>query len=294
MQTGPEVTETPLSIAAIDGTSLAGTFVEPRNPGPIAVVITHGVASSHAGGVARWLGQELARHGIASVALDRRDAGTAGGSWTFDDGVDDLAVAIDVCDKLGYSQVVLAGHSKGTTYVPYYAATRHDMRVKAIALFAPVHDQRAVARESLMVDQYRENLRAALEAADRGDPTPIPIATAAGPPLEMSPAAFISMFGPESDAVPRRWVTEIDVPTFVCRARTDSLTPDSYQDAIVNAGHAARVPIVSIVVEDPLDDRDPADAHRFGGLESVTAKAFAGWIRDLDGAMPRSTTEGVG
>ena len=279
---------------AVDGTPLAGLRWDPPvSPadGPDdapALVLTHGVASAHDGGISVWLGPEMAARGHTVFSFDRRDARGFGGSLTFGDGLDDLASAIDAAQAQGFGRVVLVGHSKGTLYVPGYAATRADVRVAAVGLFAPVHDNREAARELLMGEHYDANVAAAVAAADAHSGVPgsgssaavISVATVGGPELEMTPAAFLDFFGPGARAVPLDCIGAVGVPVFTAWATTDSLTPGHFGSALVDAARSAGADINAEVIVDADPGRDPADAHRFTGLEQQAAGSFARWLRD--------------
>lgn len=247
----------------------------------MAVLLTHGVASAHDSGMGAWLGPELAARGHAVVSFDRRDARGLGGTLDFSDGLDDIASAVEATAALGFEGVVLAGHSKGTVFVPHYAVARSDPRVVAAALFGLVHDNRVAARDVLMGGRYEANVESAQRALEAGIDLPIPLATLGGPPLEMTPRAFLDFFGPDADAVPLEWVTRLRVPLYASRASTDTHTPLRFHQAVVDAATSAGVQVRSVVIIDPEPERDPADAHRFAGLEGDAAEPFSEWLDGL-------------
>lgn len=274
----PLVRDEVLAARASDGTPLAGRMWNPTERSAVAVVLTHGVASAHDSGMGTWFGAELAARGWSVAAFDRRDARTAGGDLTFADGLDDISAALDALGEAGFERMVLCGHSKGTLFVPNYAATRSDDRVAAIGLFGPVHDNRAAAREMLMGENYDSNVAAAISAMEAGDPRPVPLKMIGGPALEMAPEAFLSFFGPDADAVPLEWVTKVSVPVYASVASTDGLTPIHFHRALVDAAVRAGVDIRSVVIEDRQSGRDPVEAHRFIGLEEQAAEPFNEWL----------------
>lgn len=138
-------------------------------------------------------------------------------------------------------------------------------------------------RQSLMGEHYEANVAAATEALEAGAEDPIPLTTLGGPPLEMKPRSFLSIFGPDSKAVPTHWIRRVSLPVLACRADTDSLTPSQFHEELVGAAVGAGVAVTSEVIEDPDPTRDPVDAHRFNGLESATADLFTGWLTGLPG-----------
>lgn len=274
----PQVHEEELTARASDRSQLPGRMWTLAERSDVVVLLTHGVASAHDSGMGTWFGREMASRGWSVAAFDRRDARTVGGDLTFTDGLDDVAAAVDAVSGAGFERVVLCGHSKGTLFVPHYAATRSDGRVVAIGLFGLVHDNREAAREMLMGENYDSNVAAARAALDAGDSQPVPLKMLGGPLLEMAPEAFLGFFGPDADAVPLEWITKVSLPAYACVASTDALTPRHFHETLVEAALGAGVDIHSEVIEDPEAGRDAAEAHRFIGLEAQAAEPFNQWL----------------
>lgn len=273
--TGLGVRSAAIGATATDGTLLEGTILEPASSRPCAVLITHGVASDHRGGVARWLGPLLATAGFTVLSLDRRDRGTGPITATFDDGLADIATAVDVLTGRGHARIVLCGHSKGTVYLPTFEATRERRDIVGLALFATMHDNHAVARDVLWPDDFPAALRDAARRLESGDDEPFPVDGTPGSPT-ISPSAFLSFFGADTPAAPVRSITGVRVPTLLCRVDSDSFAPASFQRAVANAGRSAGVAISELTMTAP--GSTPSAAHRFDGVEDETAHRVTEWI----------------
>jgi pimeloyl-ACP methyl ester carboxylesterase len=98
------------------------------------------------------IGRELAEHGFPTISVNTRmhDIGNVekytllgkrvrgGGYWgiTSED-ARDIAAWIDYAQQLGYSRVVLVGHSAGWASVAHYQANSQDRRVAGIVFASP-------------------------------------------------------------------------------------------------------------------------------------------------------------
>jgi pimeloyl-ACP methyl ester carboxylesterase len=128
------------------------------------------------------IGQELAAHGRAFVSGNTRghDVGAVarwdeerdrpvlgGGAWErFDESALDLAAWLDRIAALGYSRVVLVGHSMGGWKAACYQATRRDARVCGLVIAStPTRPPDPARRHPSEI----MDLAAGMVAAGRGD-----------------------------------------------------------------------------------------------------------------------------
>ncbi|MBL8225186.1 MAG: hypothetical protein JNM50_07650 [Chromatiales bacterium] len=113
----------PLAGQAIPG--LDGSLFVPQNARRIAVLVTHGAAGSYRTAVPGWLGWWLEQYDIATLALNRRDStdygpSEGGGATLYEDTLCDAGYGVDYLKSLGFEQVIIVGHSKGTTVSGVY------------------------------------------------------------------------------------------------------------------------------------------------------------------------------
>lgn len=100
------------------------------------------------------IGDTLTKHGVDFIYAQTNDAfgqiptrnvktgqDEVIGSWNenFDDTNDDVEAYVRSAMKLGYSQIVLAGHSLGANKVIHYLSETHDPRVQRFLLLSPAN-----------------------------------------------------------------------------------------------------------------------------------------------------------
>lgn len=109
------------TIPALDG----GLYLPKSGAKRIAIVSTHGTSGRFDQSVPGWMGWWMEQYGVAVLSLNRRDssaygAGEGGGGTIYEDTLCDLGVGVDYMVSLGFKQVIVQGHSKGTTVAGVY------------------------------------------------------------------------------------------------------------------------------------------------------------------------------
>jgi dipeptidyl aminopeptidase/acylaminoacyl peptidase len=274
-------TTTPVVLQAVDGSELAGSLTVPAGaPNRLALLVTHGAGGNYQSSVPGWMSREAARYGYVVLSLNRRDHDDRNERTTFEDGLSDLRVGVDYLAGLGYDQVVLVGHSKGTTYLPTYVVAMGDRRVVAIVLLGAVDDSALQQRLIVQRGVFDQNLARAEAAYAAGQADEVlDFSSAFGQPIRLTPRGFLSYFGPDSLGVPVRMIRLVTTPVLLLRSSSDTqFTPDENHRRILEAGRAAGVAVEYVTIPDPDPTRSPALGHGFVGVEAATMEALANWL----------------
>ena len=128
-------------------------FTSPRQPlKPLAIIWVHGWGANFYTPSYVGIGRALAERGFPTISVNTRmhDIGNVekytflgkrvrgGGYWgvTSED-ARDIAAWIDYAEQLGYSRVILVGHSAGWASVARYQADSQDRRVAGLVFASP-------------------------------------------------------------------------------------------------------------------------------------------------------------
>jgi pimeloyl-ACP methyl ester carboxylesterase len=140
-------------IESEDGIALEGVVIRPtaESPRPLAVLWVHGLTGRFYGTSAVRIGRSLAGQGFTlvtgnnrghhfgSVLRDRNNEPIlGGGGWErFEESPRDVGAWVAFTERLGFSRLVLLGHSLGSLKVVYYQANRQDPRVVGLIAASP-------------------------------------------------------------------------------------------------------------------------------------------------------------
>lgn len=134
-----------------DGLTLEGAYVKTLHKSEIALVYLHGLSSRFYSGqtLMAELSSACQKAGIGYFKFNNRgnniiSLGTKGliGSAfeKFEDCVWDIKAVISLARKLGYKNIILAGHSTGANKILYYVYKTRDRTVKKMILLGPISD----------------------------------------------------------------------------------------------------------------------------------------------------------
>lgn len=284
--------------SATDGTLLYGLLALPdHGRARTAVLHVHGLTGSFYGSTAiEELAAEMARRGMAFFSIQTRGSYLveeftkrkgrtetdfiAGAAFErFEDCVHDIGGAVRFLRSMGFSSIILEGHSTGCQKVLYYNATHPGRLVKGIVLLAPVDDSnfdiaRYGTRFAALVSKARALARNsyALMPMERGFDAFI------------GASRFLSTADPKRDEgrvlnyLHRRmeYVERIRVPVFVAFGTEDHLmrVPGiKPQYALRKLKESCPKPVTGLVIRG-------AD-HGFHGKRKLLARRVAGWIESL-------------
>lgn len=264
-----------------DGTELNGLqWQQAGQTSDVAIVLMHGLTSSHQSPLFAILGPELARLGVTAVALQTRRSGIDGHNRSvLDNDLEDLDAWLSRLQEQGINKFILAGASMGSLSVGRYQSIKQNPAVIAIAHLMPTADcpdwfERAAGRS-----QYVELVERAEQAIEQGDPDRILSADIRQPAPSPYQAyfnwtqganAWLSWWGPKADSSNSEHMKTISLPILLL-----SGDKDSYNDEARFAELKAAAVNASSVDEVWYADID----HGLAGAEKRTASDIISWIK---------------
>lgn len=264
-----------------DKVTLEGAIYFPGGRGAAtpkkAILVTHGTGGSFYGGITGFLPPLLAEKGYVGFALNRRDSGHAYYKSTFEDGVKDLKAGIDYLASRGVDEVFLLGHSLGSTFVPYYMAMTNDPRVKLVGVSGAIDDLRRATIETHLgsKQKYDEAVRQAKIKVDAGHGSDMFLITLFGQTEALSYHTFLNYRGPDTNAIPVKWIPKIDRPMLLLHNTADKMAQAEWQKDIRKAG-GAKMDFIEVVDPDPK--HTPSEGHSYLGVELDVVSRVAQWL----------------
>jgi pimeloyl-ACP methyl ester carboxylesterase len=272
-------------LTSVDGrTGLAVHLVPARvEPGTPLVLSVHGSGGSVVSRPVRTLALGLSGRGVPVLAINTRQSGAAVNTDNFYATVRDIEAAYWMARDLGYTRIVLHGHSLGTCQVECFAATHwHDTTV-GVALTGMFADLPWKSRHLLINDEaaYRELTEEAVAAVQAGE---YDRTLAAGMPwlhgrtMPVSAEHFLTyrrtgLAGARST----EWIIRVPHPILMIRDQHDSVInyfePGQLEAALE---HGLSPSVTSILLPS-----EPSDGHGFEDSGPALVDTVADWLAKL-------------
>ena len=154
-----------------------------------------------------------------------------------------------------------------------------DVRVKLVGLSGAIADLRQATFETHLGsrDQYEEVVRLAQMRLDQGRGDEMFLITLFGRTEALSYHTFLNYRGPDTNAVPVKWIPRIQRSILLLHNSTDQLARQEWQEALQQAG-GDRMDYVE--VKDPDSSHTPGQGHSYFEVEEQAARLVAQWLEE--------------
>lgn len=264
-------------------------FTSPSSPPkPLAIIWVHGWGTNFYFQSYVGIGRELAARGFPTIAVNTRmhDIGNVekytllgkrvrgGGYWgVTSEAARDIAAWIDYAQQLGYSRVILVGHSAGWSSVARYQADSQDRRVAGLVFASPCvgclgqPDPQVLAQAKKLVDEGAGD--ELIQLLHRSYPSYISAATQLD--TDTTPRQYSDFFGTQT---PDAAITKVTCPVLAFYGSKDDIGGE--KDLNLLTSSVRRLPRGPSSVNTALI----ANAnHEYVGEEAQVAQAIARWAQ---------------
>jgi pimeloyl-ACP methyl ester carboxylesterase len=277
-----------LSIKAIDGFKVDAALWQPENKPPAGTTIivqVHGSGGNLAELPLRAVARALSPQGYAALTISTRQHDEHVNTDNFFDLRKDIEAAVATVKALGYTSIVLAGHSLGTIQVEYYAATNWDQAIKAVILTGPFGKLPWKSRNIIIQDEdvYKaltESALGALKAGKPGDILPMKMPYLGGRQTPVTSQHFLTYRDEQTSAADGTyWIPRIPHPILLLRDQADGVVLPFEPYMLVSAAHAEGSLVQGITYVVVPDQHPPSAAgHVFTDNTQPLIDAVAAWL----------------
>jgi pimeloyl-ACP methyl ester carboxylesterase len=290
LQPLPDVRLRFLSISAIDGFKIAAALWQPlAKPAASTTLLVqvHGSGGNFASVQLRATARTLSAHGFAALSISTRQHDEHVNTDNFFEIRRDIEAAIAAAKALGYSAIVLQGHSLGTAQVAFYAATDWDPAIRGVILTGAIAKLAWKARHILIQDEdtYRALAQAARDALRAGRPKatlPMPMRWIGGRQAPVTGQHFLTYRDEVASAADTAfWIARIPRPILLVRDAADSVVLPFEPYMLLSAARAegSLVPEIRYVLL-PNPRPPSVEGHTFADNTGPLAEAIASWLAE--------------
>jgi pimeloyl-ACP methyl ester carboxylesterase len=277
-----------LTIKTLDGFTVDAALWQPENKPPAAttmIVQVHGSGANLAELPLRSVARALSSRGYAALSVSTRQHDEHINTDNFFDVRNDIEAAVATAKALGYTSIVLQGHSLGTIQVEYYAATNWDPAIKAVILTGPFGKLPWKSRNILIQNEdiYRELAAAALMALKSGKPAdvlPTKMPYLGGRQTPVTAQHFLTYRSEQTSAADGTyWVPRIPRPILLLRDQADGVVLPFEPYMLLSAANAEGSLVQGITYIVVPDQRPPSAAgHTFTDNTQSLVDAVSAWL----------------
>jgi len=272
MQPPPGASLKFLLIKAIDGFKIDAALWQPENKPPATttmIVQVHGSGGNLAGLPLRAEARALSAKGYAALTISTRQHDERVNTDNFFDLRKDIEAAVATAKALGYTSIVLEGHSLGTVQVEYYVATNWDPVIKAVILTGAFGKLPWKSRNILIQneDTYKELSEAARGAVKAGKPADIismKMPFTAGRQTPVTAQHFLTYRDEQTSAADGTyWMARIPRPVLIVRDQADGIVLPFEPYMLLSAAHSEGSLVQGIQYVMLPNERPPSPAGHF-------------------------------
>ena len=277
-----------LSIKAIDGFKVDAALWQPDGvqPDRTAILVqVHGSGSNLAELPLRAIARALSSKGYAALSISTRQHDTNINTDNFFDVRKDIEAAVATAKALGYTSIVLEGHSLGTIQVEYYAATNWDPAIKAVVLTGPFGKLPWKSRNIIIQDDdtYKELgvvARSATVAGKAADILPMKMPYLNGRQTPVTAQHFLTYRDEHSSAADGTyWIPRIPHPILMLRDQADGIVLPFEPYMLLSAAHGEGSLVQGITYE-VVPDTHPTGptGHTFTDNTQPLVDRVSAWL----------------
>ena len=277
-----------LSIKAIDGFKVDAALWQPDGvqPDRTAILVqVHGSGSNLAELPLRAIARALSSKGYAALSISTRQHDTNINTDNFFDVRKDIEAAVATAKALGYTSIVLEGHSLGTIQVEYYAATNWDPAIKAVVLTGPFGKLPWKSRNIIIQDDdtYKElgvAARNATVAGKAADILPMTMPYLNGRQTPVTAQHFLTYRDEHSSAADGTyWIPRIPHPILMLRDQADGIVLPFEPYMLLSAAHGEGSLVQGITYEVVPDTHPTGPAgHTFTDNTQPLVDRVSAWL----------------
>ncbi len=277
-----------LSIKAIDGFKVDAALWQPDGvqPDRTAILVqVHGSGSNLAELPLRAIARALSSKGYAALSISTRQHDTNINTDNFFDVRKDIEAAVATAKALGYTSIVLEGHSLGTIQVEYYAATNWDPAIKAVVLTGPFGKLPWKSRNIIIQDDdaYKElgvAARSATAAGKAADILSMKMPYLNGRQTPVTAQHFLTYRDEHSSAADGTyWIPRIPHPILMLRDQADGVVLPFEPYMLLSAAHGEGSLVQGITYEVVPDTHPTGPAgHTFTDNTQPLVDRVSAWL----------------
>jgi pimeloyl-ACP methyl ester carboxylesterase len=279
-----------LSIKAIDGFKVDAALWQPNDKPPAGTTIlvqVHGSGGNLTELPLRAIARALSAKGYAALTISTRQHDQFINTDNFLDVRKDIEAAVATAKALGYTSIVLEGHSLGTVQMEYYAATNWDPVIKGVILTGPFGKLPWKSRNILIQNEEAYKAlgvaaRDAIKTGKLGELLPMKMPYLGGAQSPVTAQHFLTYRDEAASAADGTyWIARIPHPIILLRDQSDGVVLPFEPHMLMSAAHAEGSLVQSIRYVLVPDQHPVGPAgHIFTDNTQPLVDAVSAWLTE--------------